>query len=222
MPFLKTLRPHQSRFNQICQAINRDEKITDVIAFVTPGGGKSTYCSIASQLIKDDSYKIIWLCPRESLVSQAESGFRGDGIFDVGDHDIRIAGNNGEKFRGNSGIVSTYQSVIASPESWIELSKKYKIILFLDEYDSLSFESTWGKPIKEIYDNSFLRICATGTIDRSDALPLLFTPYFKDGSIDFRDTESLKWIIYDKEQSIKDGSTVPFEATLISGSGSRW
>lgn len=216
----KMLRKHQQRFNEICQSINNGEKITDVIAFVTPGGGKSVYVSIASQLIKDDSYKLVWIAPRESLVSQAESGFRGDDIFDIGNHDIRIAGNNGEKFRGNSGIVTTYQAVIADPESWVDISKKYKIILFLDEYDSLSINSTWGKPIQDIYDNSFFRICATGTIDRSDLLPLMFTPYNKDGSINFRDTESRKWIIYNKHQSIADGSTVPFSATLISGSGS--
>lgn len=216
----KKLRPHQEQFNQICQAINNGEKITDVIAFVNPGGGKSVYMSIASQLIKDDNTKLLWICPRESLVSQAEKGFRGDGIFDVGNHDIRIAGNNGDVFRGNSGAVCTYQSVIAYPELWINVSKKYKLILFLDEYDSISLNSIWGKPIEQIYNNSFFRICATGTIDRSDLSPLMFTPYNKDGSINFNNTKSRKWIIYDSKQSIKDGSTVPIKANLISGSGS--
>lgn len=214
------LRKHQEQFNKICQSINNGENITDVIAFVTPGGGKSVYMSIASQLIKDDNTKLLWVCPRDALVTQAEKGFRGDGVFDVGDHDIRVAGNNGDKFRGNCGAVTTYQSIISNPKSWIEISKKYKLILFLDEYDSIHIHSKWGEPIKEIYDNSFFRICATGTIDRSDSSPLMFTPYNKDGSINFKDTESRKWIIYDKKQSIKDGSTVPVKATLISGSGS--
>jgi len=214
------LRPHQQRFSEICQQINDGAKITDVIAFVVPGGGKSTYCPIASQLIHDDYTKILWVCPRESLMKQAEQGFRGDGIVDVGNHDIRLANNSGDDpFRGCSGAVTSYQGIVARPEYWIKISKKYKIILFLDEYDSLIEEGAWSEPIKQIYGNAFFRVCATGTIDRSDELPLLFTPYNDDGSIDFRDTESRKWIIYGKEESIRDGSTVHFTATLISGSG---
>ncbi len=214
------LRPHQETFNQICQSINNGSKINEVFVYAKPGSGKSAYCSIASQLIHDDNTKILWVCPRDSLITQAEQDFRGANLFDVKDMDIRAANNSGCAFRGTQGAVTSYQSVIADPERWIKISEKYKLILFLDEFDSLTDHTEWSKPIREIYNNSFLRVSATGTIDRSDNLPVSFVPYLLTGEIDFSETDTRKWIVYDTEQALKDGSILKFHARLLKGSGS--
>lgn len=214
------LRPHQQRFNEICKGIKSGLQVNEIFVFAVPGSGKSLFPAIASQLITNDNIKILWICPRDSLITQAEKGFRGDDFFDVGNMDIRAAKNNGDIFRGNQGVVTSYQSIIARPERWIKISEDYKLILFLDEFDSLTDYSEWSRPITKMYKNAILRIPATGTIDRSDNIPISFVPYLSGGDIDFTETNTRKWIIYDNEQALNDNVIVPFDAVLINGSGS--
>lgn len=215
------LRPHQKLFDNHCKSILSGSPIKTINIYAKPGSGKSLLPAIASQLIIDDSYKICWLVPRDSLRTQGESDFTGSGHYDVGDKDIRAADGSGDPIRdGVCGCISTYQSVSANPEKFINLSKKYKLILFLDEYDSLIGESQWSVPVREMYDSSFLRVCMTGTINRSDSQQIEFTPYDENGMIDFSETDERKWIIYDTKQALKDGSILPLDATLIQGSGS--
>jgi superfamily II DNA or RNA helicase len=212
------LRPHQAKFDQYINEIKKGSPINEIFVYAKPGAGKSLLPAIASQLIEDDNTKIMWVVPRDSLRVQGEGDFRGSGHFDVGDKDIRAADGTGEPFRGLCGCVTTYQSITAKPEKWIELSKKYKIILFLDEYDSLTDSSSWMEPVREIYNNSFLRIPMTGTMGRSDKIKIGFVPYIGD-KIDFSETKLKKWIVYNNKQALKDGSILPYEAFLINGSG---
>lgn len=212
------LRPHQERFNQYINDIKSGSDINEIFVYAKPGAGKSLLPAISSQLIQDDNTKIIWVVPRDSLRVQGERDFRGSGHFDVGDKDIRAADGSGEPFRNLCGCVTTYQSITANPDKWIKLSTKYKIILFLDEYDSLTDYSSWMEPIKQIYNNSFLRIPMTGTMGRSDNIKIGFVPYIGD-KIDFSETKNKKWVIYDNKQALKDGSILPYEAFLIGGSG---
>ena len=212
------LRPHQAKFDQYINEIKTGSDINEIFVYAKPGAGKSLLPAISSQLIEDDNTKIIWVVPRDSLRVQGEGDFRGSGHFDVGDKDIRAADGAGEPFRNLCGCVTTYQSITAQPEKWIKLSEDYKIILFLDEYDSLTDSSSWMEPIRQMYNNSFLRISMTGTMGRSDNIKIGFVPYIGD-KIDFSETNTKKWIIYDNKQALKDGSILPYEAFLIKGSG---
>jgi superfamily II DNA or RNA helicase len=216
------LRPQQERLDELIKQKQAGEPIDEIFLYWVPGAGKSLVAPIVSQMVTDDKTKLLWVVPRTSLAIQGEADFRGAGHCDVGDKDIRIADNTGEQFdpfKGLAGAVATYQTISASPKKWMQISREYKLILILDEYDSLVNESSWIEPIKEMYENSILRIPMTGTIVRSDLVELGFTPYLKTGEIDFSETKTRKWIIYDNEQALKDGSILPFEAILVGGSG---
>jgi len=214
-----SLRPQQVKLDIICKNIKNSSPVNEIFLYWVPGSGKSLVAPIVSQLIDDSNIKILWIVPRDSLKTQAESDFRGSGHFNVGDKDIRIADNAGDPFRSLCGAVTTYQAIAADPQKWIDISIRYKLILILDEYDSLTDYSSWSIPISEMYNNSILRIPMTGTIDRSDRQKISFVNYI-DNEIDFSETDTKKWIIYDNDQALKDRSILPFESILVGGSGS--
>jgi superfamily II DNA or RNA helicase len=141
-------------------------------------------------------------------------------FFDTGRRTIRLADNSSEDpFRGTNGAITTFQSIASRPDLWVPLSEKYKIILILDEMDYLTDSSGWGTVIKQIYDNSWIRISMTGSIFRNDGLKIFPFPYDGD-KIDFSDNEKRRWVIYDSKQALSDGNIVPFDSYLVDGSGS--
>ena len=215
----KMLRPQQIKLDKIIKGIIKGSKIDEIFLYWVPGAGKSLVAPIVSQMIDDNKTKILWVVPRSSLQRQGEGDFRSSGHFDVGDKDIRMADSAGDPFRGLCGAVTTYQSISANPKKWINVSLKYNLILILDEYDSLTDFSSWVIPVGEMYKNSILRIPMTGTMDRSDSIKISFVPY-KNKTVDFSETESRKWIIYDNKKAVEDRSILEFESILVPGSGS--
>lgn len=215
----KTLfRPFQKTFFDYTEQILSGAPIKDILIYAKPGAGKSNLCPIASRLIISEEFKGLWVVPRTSLARQGCMDFDSP-LFDVQGKTIRMADNIGDPFRGCDYATVSYQAISASPKRWIEISRKYKLIMFLDEFDSLTDDSVWTQPIKIIWNNAFLRIAATGTINRSDLGKISFVPYRGD-EIDFTDTDTRKWIIYDTNQALQDGSILPYDVHMIGGSGS--
>ena len=212
------LRPHQQEFFNYVEQILSGSPIKEIFIYAKPGAGKSLIPPISSKLIVNKKRKGLWIVPRSALAKQGERGFNGD-LFDTEGKTIRIADNSGDAFRGCDYAIATYQAIIKCPEKWIEYSKTYELIVFLDEFDSLTDESAWTVPIKEMWKNAFLRIAATGTINRSDLGKISFIPYCGP-EIDFTNTDHRKWIVYDTEQALSDGSILPYDVHLIGGSGS--
>lgn len=211
-----SLRPAQQTLLGYINQIKRGEPIKDIICFWSVGSGKSTIPVLLSDLIDSPDKKIVWVCPRDSLKFQAEETFSSE-IYPT-NKKIRVADNIGDPFRGVDACSVTYQAIIANPEKWIELFKKYKIILFLDEYHHLSEHGSWIEIIGTLHELSILRVKGSGTIDRGDQTKIPFTRY-KNNKLDMTDTLSEKWIVYNHQQSIADGHSVPFIAKLIQGSG---
>lgn len=79
MAFPRPLRSHQRQFANLIEAIAQGEasEVQDVLAAVTPGGGKSLLPVIAAaRLIAAGIVRrIVWVVPRDSLRLQAEEAF---------------------------------------------------------------------------------------------------------------------------------------------------
>ena len=72
------LRSHQGLVDRIMQAIAaRETPARDVLAAVTPGGGKSLLPVLAARRLFATGLveRLVWIVPRESLKYQAEEAF---------------------------------------------------------------------------------------------------------------------------------------------------
>ena len=75
----RPLRAHQRTLASLVAAIAQDGagEVTDILAAVTPGGGKSLLPVIAAARLMEARLieRIIWVVPRDSLRLQAEEAF---------------------------------------------------------------------------------------------------------------------------------------------------
>jgi superfamily II DNA or RNA helicase len=205
------LRPQQQKLH----IIKHNPLLKNLFLFWSPGGGKSLAPPILSDLLTENK-KQIWVVPRNSLKQQGESDYQNDYFYT--NKTCRIANNSGDPFRGCDSCVTTYQAIAANPEKWRKICTDYDVMLILDEFHHLSGHGDWIKIIKEMESLSFLSVFMTGTISRGDDTKIPFVPY-KNDKIDFSNTDSRKWIIYTREQAIKDRSILTYDTFLIDGSG---
>src|SRR3954447_13199366 len=117
----RPFRRHQEMVNNIVGAIARRETdIHDILAAVTPGGGKSLLPVIAAARLIEAGVvdRICWIVPRDSLRLQAEEAFVDPGWRDALGHGllVRAAENGPDPCRGLAGYVTTYQAVAAAPD----------------------------------------------------------------------------------------------------------
>ncbi len=70
----RPLRTHQAQLLTIAQAIGAGAEVCDILAAVTPGGGKSLLPVLgAHALVRAGTVEqVIWVVPRDSLRLQAE------------------------------------------------------------------------------------------------------------------------------------------------------
>ncbi len=211
-----SLRPQQYELHTtVNEIISGKSNVKDIFLFWAPGGGKSLAPVVLSDMLINNR-KQIWVVPRDALKFQGESDYQNE-YYPV-DKVARVADNSGDPFRGCDACLTTYQAIGANPEKWIEVCRKYNIMLILDEFHHLSNHGDWIKSISEMKKLSFLSVFMTGTITRGDDTKIPFVPYVGN-SVNFSNTETTKWICYSREQALKDGSILPFEAILINGSG---
>lgn len=210
-----SLRPHQQQLKNYVDNIKSGAPIKEIFIFAAPGGGKSLCPVILSDLLENNN-KQLWVVPRDSLKEQGEGDYINN-IYPV-NKTARIADNSGDPFRGCDCAITTYQAIGANPEKWIQVFKDYEVMLILDEFHHLSEFGEWVAPIREMKNNSFLSVFMTGTINRGDGTALPFVPY-NVIDIDFSDTPERKWIVYSREQALKDGAILPFLTCLVQGSG---
>ena len=97
------------------QAIARGELdgVRDILAAVTPGGGKSLLPVIAAATLiaAGTVERVVWVVPRDSLRLQAEEAFADAGWRATLGHalSVRAADNEPDPSRGLAGYVTTYQ-----------------------------------------------------------------------------------------------------------------
>ncbi len=209
------LRPHQVQLREFVNEIQSGNLIKEIIIFAAPGGGKSLCPPILSDLLTNGR-KQIWVVPRDALKYQGEADYQNE--FYPVDKVARVADNSGDPFRGCDACLTTYQAIGANPEKWIKVCDEYDVMLCLDEFHHLSNHGEWISAIRKMKNASFLSVFMTGTISRGDNTKIPFVPYVGN-DIDFSNTESRKWIIYSRNQALEDGSILPFQTTLLNGSG---
>ena len=111
----RPFRRHQEMVNNIVTAIARRETdVRDILAAVTPGGGKSLLPVIAAaRLIQAGvAERVCWIVPRDSLRLQAEEAFVDPHWRTALDHNltVRAAENAPDPCRGLQGYVTTKAS----------------------------------------------------------------------------------------------------------------
>src|SRR3954467_12850026 len=140
----RPLRTHQRQVFGIMAAIAAGEAtgITDVLAAVTPGGGKSLLPVIAgAHLIRAGIVeRICWVVPRDSLRLQAEEAFADPYWRKALNHNltVRAAENEPDPSRGLAGYFTTYQAIAAAPELHLaETRRRRTLRVVVDELHHL-------------------------------------------------------------------------------------
>jgi hypothetical protein len=117
------LRSHQRELLAVVEAIAAAEAtgVRDILAAVTPGGGKSLLPVLAAQVLIGAGLcdRLCWVVPRDSLRLQAEEAFGDPRWRGVLGHalSVRAAENApGDPARGLDGYVTTYQGIAATPD----------------------------------------------------------------------------------------------------------
>ncbi|WP_043839095.1 DEAD/DEAH box helicase family protein, partial [Muricoccus aerilatus] len=108
----RPLRSHQQRLAGVIEAIATNQTgARDILAAVTPGGGKSLLPVIAaSRLIAAGVVdRICWVVPRDSLRLQAEEAFADPYWREALRHSlsVRAADNTPDPSRGLAGYITT-------------------------------------------------------------------------------------------------------------------
>src|ERR687886_2507816 len=139
----RPLRAHQRALANLVGAIATGEAtgVTDILAAVTPGGGKSLLpVFAAARLIEAGRIeRICWVVPRGSLRLQAEEAFADPFWRSALGHalSVRAADNEPDPSRGLAGYVTTYQAVAAAPGLHLAEVQRHRTLLVVDELHPL-------------------------------------------------------------------------------------
>lgn len=212
-----TLRRHQAEMQAIAQEILAGDKIKQIIAAVTPGGGKSALPVIlASILIPTFADKLVWIAPRNALKHQGELEF----VNPRWQTPRRLRACNGNEAapdRGLDGYVTTFQAIGISPESHQEYVARNRTILFCDEHHHVAEDSSWAEALAPMIDSAVLVVYGSGTLSRSDGQEIHGLAY-NGAFVDLRNSETTRVIKYGRREAARDGAI--FEPKLITLDGS--
>src|SRR5918997_1229636 len=138
----RPLRTHQRQVAGLVEAIATGRTdLADILAAVTPGGGKSLLPVIAAaRLIAAGVVeRLCWIVPRDSLRLQAEEAFADPAWRAALGHavSVRAAENAPDPCRGLRGYVTTYQGVAAAPALHLAEFRRHRHLLVVDEVHHL-------------------------------------------------------------------------------------
>ena len=181
--------------------------MTDILAAVTPGGGKPLLPVIAAATLMKAGLvdRVCWVVPRDTLRLQAEEAFADAGWRAGLSHglSVRIANNEPDPGRGLSGYVTTYQAIAAAPELHLAEFRRHRTLLVVDEVHHLpslaeyepevrtasagddddgtsardDVPSAWSRALLPLLECARLRLLLSGTLERADGRAILWLPY---------------------------------------------
>src|SRR6478609_6140046 len=191
----RPLRSHQRQLAAVIEAIASSQtQARDILAAVTPGGGKSLLPVIAAaRLIAAGIVeRVCWIVPRDSLRLQAEEAFADPAWRAALGHAVavRAAENAPDPCRGLQGWITTYQGVAAAPELHLAEFRRHRTLLVVDEVHHLPAEAApdapdapeeaaWSRAILPLLETAAVRLLLSGTLERADGRPILWLPYRK-------------------------------------------
>src|SRR3954466_6325053 len=242
----RPLRTHQRQVFGLMAAIAAGEAtgITDVLAAVTPGGGKSLLPVIAgAHLIRAGIVeRICWVVPRDSLRLQAEEAFADPRWRKALNHNLtgRAAENEPDPSRGLAGYVTTYQAIAAAPELHLAETRRRRTLLVVDELHHLpalsEYEpdvitnpgeedaSAWSRALLLMLESAMLRLHLSGTLERADGRAILWLPYRAGAKARSREVniDAPGWAVvgYSRSQAVAEKAVLPVTFGALDGEAS--
>src|ERR687897_2038538 len=245
----RPLRAHQQALAGLVAAITRGEAtgVADILAAVTPGGGKSLLPVIAAaRLIAAGVVeRVCWVVPRDSLRLQAEEAFADPVWRRALGHDlaVRAAENEPDPSRGCDGYVTTYQAIAAAPDLHLSEIRRRRTLLVVDEVhhlpalsagepasaagdggDGAEDASAWSRALLPLLENARLRLLLSGTLERGDGRAILWLPYRAGLETGTRalNLEAPGWAVvgYSRAQAIAERAVLPVTFGALDGESS--
>jgi hypothetical protein len=242
----RPFRSHQQSLVSVVAAIARGETdARDILAAVTPGGGKSLLPVLAaSRLIAAGVIeRICWVVPRDSLRLQAEEVFADPGWRSALGHtlSVRAADNTPDPSRGVAGYITTYQGVAAAPDLHLAEFKRYRTLLVVDEVHHLPAlaetdpataklaeeggdgdpASGWSRALLPLLECAAVRLLLSGTLERADGKAILWLPYRKGPKARTRELEldAPGWAVvgYSRRQALAECAVLPVTFGALDG-----
>ena len=218
----------------------------DILAAVTPGGGKSLLPVIAAaRLIAAGVVeRLCWVVPRDSLRLQAEEAFADPAWRAALPHalSVRAADNTPDPSRGLAGYITTYQAVAAAPDLHLAEFRRFRTLLVVDEVHHLpalaevdpaaaaqveqgaeDVASSWSRALLPLFECAAVRLLLSGTLERADGRGILWLPYRKGRKARTREVEldAPGWAVvgYSRKQALAERAVLPvtFGARVPSG-----
>ncbi|HET9146737.1 MAG TPA: DEAD/DEAH box helicase family protein, partial [Acetobacteraceae bacterium] len=240
---VRPLRSHQRRLAGIAAAIAAGEtEARDILAAVTPGGGKSLLPVLAaSRLITAGMIdRVCWVVPRDSLRLQAEEAFADPAWRKGLGHclSVRAADNGPDPSRGLNGYITTYQGVAAAPDLHLAEFRRHRTLLIVDEVHHLPAlaeidpaaqaeqtgedeASSWSRALLPLLECAAIRLLLSGTLERADGKGILWLPYRKGPKARTREVEldAPGWAVigYSRAQALAERAVLPVTFGALDG-----
>jgi superfamily II DNA or RNA helicase len=233
----------------VVQAIAAGEaaEVRDILAAVTPGGGKSLLPVIAAARLIEAGVvdRVCWIVPRDSLRLQAEEAFIDPGWRAALGHGlaVRAADNAPDLCRGMAGYVTTYQAVAAAPDLHLAEFARHRYLLVVDEIHHLpalgdadptgqislpggapEAETSWSRAILPLLELARVRLLLSGTLMRADGRGILWLPYRAGSRARTRevDLEAPGWAVvgYSRSEALAERAVLPVTFGAVAGEAS--
>ena len=222
----------------------------DILAAVTPGGGKSLLPVIAAARLIEAGVaeRVVWVVPRDSLRLQAEEAFADPAWRQALGHglSVRAAENAPDPSRGLAGYITTYQAVAAAPDLHLAEIRRRRTLLVVDEIHHLpslaEFEpsgpsatsaghdrgmedpASWSQALLPLLECARLRLLLSGTLERADGRGILWLPYRRGPRRQTREVDLAApgWAVvgYSRAQAIAERAVLPVTFGALDGEAS--
>ncbi|MFE1600007.1 DEAD/DEAH box helicase [Methylobacterium sp. ID0610] len=233
----RPLRSHQRSLAELVAALARGEaaEVTDILAAVTPGGGKSLLPVIAAARLIGAGVveRVVWVVPRDSLRLQAEEAFADPAWRHALSHalSVRAADNTPDPARGLAGYVTTYQAVAAAPALHLAEMKRHRTLLVVDEVHHLPAldagapegeAASWSRALLPLFRQASLRLFLSGTLERADGRRILGLPYREGERAALPDIAAPGWAVigYSRAQALAERAVLPVNFGALDGEAS--
>ena len=239
----RPLRTHQGQIAAIVRAIAAGEasEVMDILAAVTPGGGKSLLPVIAAHTLLAAGMidRICWVVPRDSLRLQAEEAFADPAWRATLAHAVSVwaADNAPDPCRSLQGYITTYQSVAAAPDLHLAEFHRHRMLLVVDEVHHLPALSDmaddpladpagdaatgWSRALLPLLETARLRLLLSGTLQRADGRSILWLPYRNGPRAKTREVDSAApgWAVvgYSRSQALAERAVLPVLFGAVDG-----